>query len=383
MVRRRHRLAERRKAVGLTQERLAEIMGVDRSTVVRWERADTAPQPWHRPRLARALKVAADELSDLLADIDGEGQDPNPWHLDRGGVDLVSTGHLREEIHRLDERYERVPSSALLGIAGQLHGRAVAVRHAATGRTRRELLLAEMESATLMGQLVWDASHRRDHSTATAYFDQAITAARQVRDVVGEAQAVLRKSFVSLYGTRNPADGLTLACRAARVSRTESSTIAGLSLLHVAEAYAMQGDGRRCERALGEAEAAFAGITRDDPAGFLSCPSQPGRLAGSCWLRLNEPTKAEQALEEARRRLAPRRKSTAIVLGNLARVHIRQRRIDAAASYLNEAIDAVEQTRSAGGLNVVFTTARELRPWRNERVVQEADDRLLTLMTAG
>src|SRR2546430_17116175 len=68
MNRRRLRLAERRKAVGLSQERLAEVVGVDRSTVVRWERADTEPQPWHRPHLARALNVSVEELPALLAD---------------------------------------------------------------------------------------------------------------------------------------------------------------------------------------------------------------------------------------------------------------------------------------------------------------------------
>jgi transcriptional regulator with XRE-family HTH domain len=35
---RRGRLAQRRKALGLTQEDLAGLLGVERSTVVRWER---------------------------------------------------------------------------------------------------------------------------------------------------------------------------------------------------------------------------------------------------------------------------------------------------------------------------------------------------------
>jgi hypothetical protein len=50
---------------------------------------------------------------------------------------------------------------------------------------------------------------------------------------------------------------------------------------------------------------------------------------------------------------------------------------------LHEAIDVVERNRGGGGLNVVFTAARELRHWRNERVVQEVNDRLLGLMTAA
>jgi tetratricopeptide (TPR) repeat protein/transcriptional regulator with XRE-family HTH domain len=66
----RGRLAQRRKAVGLTQEQLAELLGVERTTVVRWERGDTQPLPWMRPRLAKALRVSADRLEELLA-VDG------------------------------------------------------------------------------------------------------------------------------------------------------------------------------------------------------------------------------------------------------------------------------------------------------------------------
>lgn len=66
---RRIRLAQRRKAVGLSQERLAEILGVDPSTIRRWERADNDPQPWHRPKLAQALRVSLEELVFLLAEL--------------------------------------------------------------------------------------------------------------------------------------------------------------------------------------------------------------------------------------------------------------------------------------------------------------------------
>lgn len=388
MAPKRHRLAQRRKAVGLTQEQLAEAVGVDRSTVVRWERADTEPQPWHRLRLVAALKISPEELAVLLADIGEAPSRPNE-RLDYvlrnpASVDLVAVAYLREMIGRLDERYEREPSTLLLAEAGELHGQTTFLRHhAPTGLLRRELWGAEVESATLMGQLVWDASQRRDHAAANRYYDQAITAAQQTRDVVAEGNAELRKSYVALYGTSRPADGLALAHRAARAAENDSHVIAGLAFLHVGEAHAMLGDTRSCEDALGKAETHFADVDSDDPAAVLFCPSQHGRLAGSCWLHLNQPVKAEVLLDQTWKILNKRKKATAIVLGNLALASIRQHDIDTAAGRLHQAIDVVEQTRGGGGLNVVFSAARELRPWRDEAAVQDVNDRLLALMTAA
>jgi tetratricopeptide (TPR) repeat protein/transcriptional regulator with XRE-family HTH domain len=63
----RRRLAQRRKAVGLTQEQLAEQLGVERTTVARWERGETQPLPWLRPKLAQALRLPADRIEELLA----------------------------------------------------------------------------------------------------------------------------------------------------------------------------------------------------------------------------------------------------------------------------------------------------------------------------
>jgi transcriptional regulator with XRE-family HTH domain len=63
------RLAQRRKALGLTQEALADRLGCERTTVIRWERGETEPQPWLRPKLCQVLQVTADELHVLLGDV--------------------------------------------------------------------------------------------------------------------------------------------------------------------------------------------------------------------------------------------------------------------------------------------------------------------------
>jgi transcriptional regulator with XRE-family HTH domain len=64
----RRALAERREIVGHSQETLARIVGVEPTTVGRWERGETSPQPWSRPRLADALTVSVEELNNMLTD---------------------------------------------------------------------------------------------------------------------------------------------------------------------------------------------------------------------------------------------------------------------------------------------------------------------------
>ncbi|HEV7899970.1 MAG TPA: helix-turn-helix domain-containing protein [Planosporangium sp.] len=73
MVSKRRRLAQRRKVMGYTQEQLAEELGVDRTTVARWEAGETEPHAWQRPNLADALQLSAEQLNDVLADAYGAG----------------------------------------------------------------------------------------------------------------------------------------------------------------------------------------------------------------------------------------------------------------------------------------------------------------------
>jgi DNA-binding XRE family transcriptional regulator len=58
--------ATRYRVVGYTQEQLAEVLGVERTTVVRWEAGETTPQPWCRPKLTKALSVSVEELDTML-----------------------------------------------------------------------------------------------------------------------------------------------------------------------------------------------------------------------------------------------------------------------------------------------------------------------------
>jgi len=384
MQARRHGLARQRKAAGYSQEELAERLGVERSTVVRWEAGDTEPQPGLRPKIARALRVSLAQLDELLAgDRDTDVERPDDRQPPTG-VGFVTVAQLRSDVQQLDEQYDHLPSAALLAKAGQCLGQvAVLNGHVTRGRVRRDLCVVEAEAATLMGQLVWDASQRRDHTAARGYFDQAIVAARHVHDPIAEGFALLRKSYVALYGEREPQEGLSLTEQAAHATIGSSSVLAGLATLHSAEAHAMLGRLRDCEQALGRAETFFTRVTRADPAIDLFSPTQFGRLAGSCYLFLGKAERAQPILEDTAASARDRSKSRAIVLGNLALAYLRQEKLDAATSTLHQAIDLVQLNWGGGGLTVVFTAGRELRRHRQVQEVREVCDRLLGLMAAA
>jgi transcriptional regulator with XRE-family HTH domain len=382
----RTRLAARRKSVGLSQESLAEALGVDRSTVARWESGETEPQPWLRPRLARVLAVSMDELTGLLATgvmaAEPAEQERLRFALEHPqSADLVTVAALRREVQRLDEQYVHVPSASLLAPAGQCLGQVRFLStHATRSRVRRDLLALEAEAAILMGQLVWDASQRRDHATARMYLDEATAAASQVRDPVTQALALLRKAMISLYGEHDPAAGLSEAQASAEASEQASNVLAGLATLHVAEAHAMQGDRALCEKALAAADARLNRADDSDAAIDLFSQTQAGRMAGSCYLSLSDTSRARRLLEGTAAAMRDQSKAQAVVLGNLALALIRQGQLDEAAGRLHQAMDVIQLNWGAGGLNLIFSAARELRPWRTVPAVQDVSDRLLTLM---
>ncbi|MEV0675855.1 helix-turn-helix transcriptional regulator [Actinosynnema sp. NPDC050436] len=88
----REAFAARREAMGFTQEGLAAAVGVEFSTVGRWERGALTPHPWRRLRIAQALGVSLDELNVLL------GQDPahGSRHLPQAVTGQATRGRARQ-----------------------------------------------------------------------------------------------------------------------------------------------------------------------------------------------------------------------------------------------------------------------------------------------
>ncbi|CAL9570998.1 hypothetical protein SUDANB171_04817 [Streptomyces sp. enrichment culture] len=299
-------------------------------------------------------------------------------------LDLVSVAELRQQVQTLDARYSTEPSTALMADTGRHLGQLVHWQSSTTSyMVRRDLHAAMAEASTLMGQLVWDASGRTDHKTARTYFGQAVYAAQQLKDPVAEGLALLRTSFVALYGEKDASEGLALTQETAETVKDVSPVLSGLAVLHTAEAHAMMEERRECEKALSKAETYF-GQVDDSDAGFaMLSPGQFSRVAGSCYLTLQDEARAQSVLEGTITEVRAGSKSHAIALGNLALTLIRQRKPDEAVGALGKAIDIVEGHRGGGGLNLIFQAGREIQTWRDITAVRELNDRLFMLIASA
>lgn len=78
------KISERRKTLGLTQERLGTLLGVSPQAVSKWENAECLPDLTLIPALCEALRISADELLDVP-----------PQPVGRNGTALVSAKELR------------------------------------------------------------------------------------------------------------------------------------------------------------------------------------------------------------------------------------------------------------------------------------------------
>jgi transcriptional regulator with XRE-family HTH domain len=162
------RLIQRRKALGFTQEGLAEQVGCERSTVIRWERAETEPQPWVRPRLAQLLQLTPEELNELLADVADVPAERDGFTLVTSvpldfSLSTASTVRIVEgfSAHDIASRRQALASLAVVTGAALLHPvRQWAASLALVGGSPSEAgteEVAELEQAVTLFRR-WDAS---------------------------------------------------------------------------------------------------------------------------------------------------------------------------------------------------------------------------------
>ncbi|WP_306363125.1 helix-turn-helix transcriptional regulator [Nocardia sp. CC227C] len=88
---RRKLLIDARKAAGRTQEQVARLVGVDRTTLGKWERDESTPQPSQRSVYAEALGVTLDELDAMLSSVPQHSKQLPEWLTTYLGMEQSAT----------------------------------------------------------------------------------------------------------------------------------------------------------------------------------------------------------------------------------------------------------------------------------------------------
>lgn len=199
MTKRRDALAARREALGWTQEELALHLGVELSTVGRWERGVLKPRPPRRRDLARALRLPLDRINRMLEQQSSQGREdsgdaalitarqavPAP-HSQSSEPSLANTAKVITTIHQLYQSAQyaqatRLISAATTDVAALLAERRTVSREA--NRLQCSLSIATAKLATKAGHAddAWTAAEQADHAASTADDTSGLAAAAYQR----------------------------------------------------------------------------------------------------------------------------------------------------------------------------------------------------------
>ncbi|MEU2822038.1 helix-turn-helix transcriptional regulator [Streptomyces bacillaris] len=328
-------LAERRRALGYSQEKLAQLLGVDRTTVGRWENGRAHPQPPQRRGLADALEVSLEELNALLglrrgAARESVGHQPSEPPNAGDPDDMIRRAFLRiltvsgaltalpaAEAEALTEgvrsgvpadfarmnshlwqvyQLSRCKGAVYPVVRDQLAtlNEALAVPRGSV----EPLLHAAADLFQLAGEVAFDAGR---YSDAAASYALAASVGRDARAYDLWACALVRHAYVDMseHRHRQAAQMLRAAERLAARGDQSLSTCQWVASVQ-AEVYADLGDLDACERAMDRAEAVLDLGADSVNGGWLRFDG--ARLAeerGSRYVQLGRLDLAETALEQA------------------------------------------------------------------------------------
>lgn len=362
---RRDALAARRRALGLSQQDVADAVGVERSTIARYEQGKVEPRPWYRPLLAETLRVTLEQLADLL-----EGTStPAPTGPLLPGTAVEEDVMAMRAFRSADKQmggahlYASVRRYLHTEIAPRLVGGTTDGRPLHTG------------AAGLTEMAGWMAHDAGQDAAARQHFERAL----ELAHVGGDSQLgahVLGSLSHLAHHLEQPDDAIRFA-RLGQDRLAEGPQHPGLAarlLAMQARGHAAKQHTEACTEALLTAERALDRRSDDEPSPWVSHFDE-GSFA-------SEAVRCMQALGdvgEARRQaelildLRPSARTRSRAFGQLALVLalVAEGHPDQACVVAHEVLDT---TQSLGSF-VVVAQLRDLRsllePWRSSPTVKD------------
>lgn len=415
-------LAERRKVLGYSQEQLAHEIGVDRTTVGRWERGEGPPQPPLRPKYAEALQVDLVELDALVVQSqatpqESAGSPPSDRHGPGDIDDMIRREFLRviavtgalaslpvDEAGALVEGAQRRGSTDFLRMNGHLwqvyqlaqskrsvypivREQFASLNKALTGRSDTEvraLCTAAGDLFQLAGELAFDGNRYTD---AAASYTLAASASKDAGSFDLWACALVRHAYVDLYGGEYAEAVRTLSVAEALAKRGDSSLSTRFWVASVlAEAFAGLGDLTGCERALDRAEEVLHLDGAAHNGGWLRFDGS--RLAeerGARYVQLGRLDLAETALNSALHQgdLAQGQsfRRRGVALADLAAIGAKRHDVDQVLRFGSEAVQLARESSSGYVARRLQGLRHELGPLKRDARVAELGAEIAALST--
>jgi hypothetical protein len=250
------------------------------------------------------------------------------------------------------------------------------------GQTRRRVAAALAESYLLAGRIEFFDMREADRAQQTLL--RALQAAGEAEDALMGSAVLAHMAFVPGWaGERDAALERMVAARTyARRGLPSAEMLAWLDAVE-AECETRCGNTRTALHLLRHAEDVLADGNEHDSPAWLDWFS-PVRLAafkGNTELRAGHLPQARATLLGALEALDAEEKQRTVVLGDLAAVEAAAGDPEAACRYAVQALDQLERTWYATGMDRVREVRRALVPHQHERCVRELDDRLYSWST--
>ncbi|MBM9508059.1 transcriptional regulator [Actinacidiphila acididurans] len=280
------------------------------------------------------------------------------------------------EAHR--RMYWSVPPAQLHGSVAE-HARLGSTLLLQTlGATRQAVATSLAETYLLAGRIEFFDLQEADLAADT--FVQALQAAGEADDKLLGSAILAHAAFVPAWvGHRDAALERMRAARSyARRGPAPATLLAWLDAVE-AEVETRCGNIRTALHLLGNGEDVLAADSPHPTPAWLDWFSAVRLLAfkGNTQLKAGHLPQARQSLLRALEDLpSDEAKQRSVILGDLAAVEAASEHPEEACAYALQALDQLEATWYATGMDRVHDVRRALEPWQQEQCVRDLDDRL-------